>query len=182
MKYLYYICSVLLLCWSCKSDQPSPQKAEVQVSATEPYHIINFSEGGLPLALRVPLGENPRISAQWNPVFGRMELSDEKGMSLFISEDTTSCATRKTEIENEIFKVKYLVDTEHLLFYKTALPDGSSPYWHFFASEKIGSGSYVFQNNPLVEFTEKEISYMTKIVRNIVADDNLAEGIHGKAK
>src|SRR5690606_35596906 len=131
------------------------------------YLIVDLSKGGLPLGIKMDPGVTLEMDARWNPAFGRMELQDDRGMSIFIVEDTVSCATKKAEIEGGIFTISYLIENDSLIFYKSTLPDGSTPYWHFFASFTVGNSHYTFENNPLVECTEGQIRAMTDLVGRI---------------
>lgn len=167
MKNLLCILMLATLAWSCTPDQLSPAETGAQKPTREAFRELDLSAGGLPLALRVPAASKPEISANWNASFGRMELTNPQGMSMFVTQDTLSCKSKKTDIEDGIFKIEYIVESDSLLYYKTTLPDGDSPYWHFFASFEIDGRSYNFENNPLVEFTEKEVKYMTEIAANI---------------
>ncbi len=167
MKYIIYFLPVLIFLAACSDGDDSrldPSPMDIERKATD---VIDLSSGGLPLALEVGQGEEKNISASWNEVFGRMEITDSDDMSIFVIEDTLSCLSKKEEIEGGVFEVSYLVDTDSLIYYKTMLPDGSASYWHFFASFMVGDAHYVFENNPLIEVTEYQIERMTKLVGNI---------------
>jgi len=167
MKYLIYFFPFLVFLAACSDGDDSrmePAAMDIDRQATQ---IIDLSSGGLPLALEIEQGEEKNISANWNEVFGRMEITDSDDISIFVVEDTLSCLSKKEEIEGGVFEVSYLVDTDSLIYYKTMLPDGSTPYWHFFASFMVGDAHYVFENNPLIEVTENQIERMTNVVGNI---------------
>ncbi len=169
-KHIYFLI-IFSLSFSCtpENDFVDAKNKEKPVESFQKYDL---SEGGLPLAIKLPFGQNPQIQAQWNASFGRMELTDPQGMNLFISQDTLSCSTKKIELEDGIFKIEYLIDSDSIIYYKSMLPDGSSPYWHFFASFDIGGKNYNIENNPLIEFTPQEVKHMTEIARNICEHAN----------
>lgn len=167
MKYINSIFLVLILCTGCSvSDNEPPEKA-VAAEAAPQFEIVDLSRGGLPLALKTEPGVTVELDARWNPAFGRMELSNAHDMSIFIVEDTLSVASKKADIEGEIFTISYLIETDSLILYKSTLPDGSTPYWHFFASFPVGNAHYIFENNPLIECTEGQIRAMTDLVGRI---------------
>lgn len=169
-KHIYFL-SVVLFFFSCTPENDSADAIN-KASASESFQTYDLSTGGLPLAIMLPSGEDPQITAQWNPSFGRMELTDPQGMNLFISQDTLSCDTKKLELEEGIFKIEYIIDSDSIIFYKSMLPDGSSPYWHFFASFDIGGKNYNIENNPLIEFTSNQVKHMTEIARKICEHSN----------
>jgi|SRR5690554_4201879 len=172
-NYIYPIFSLVFLFSGCVPGENSPPAVSQDVEERVEYLKYDLSSGGLPLALLVEPGETPSLTATWNSAFGRMEVSDKRDMSIFISEDTLSCKTKMEEIESGIFQVSYIINTDSLIFYKTTLPDGHTPYWHFFASFPINGVNYVFENNPIIECTEKQIEAMTKIVGHISSTNNL---------
>ncbi len=167
MKYITSIFVLLIFSSACSTnDNDLPEKAGKN---QEPeFVLVDLSEGGgLPLVLKLDPGSSIEMDARWNSAFGRMELSNAHGVSIFVFEDTLSCASKKEEIEGGIFDISYIIETDTLIFYKSTLPDGSTPYWHFFASFPIGNSHYVFENNPLVECTEHQIKAMTALVGKI---------------
>ena len=172
-NYLYPIFSLVFLISGCTRDDNSPLPALEDMDGKVEYQKYDLSSGGLPLALLVEPGEMPSLTATWNAAFGRMEVSNKRDMSIFISQDTLSCKSKMEEIESGIFQVSYIVNTDSLIFYKTNLPDGHTPYWHFFASFSINGVHYVFENNPIIECTEKQIEAMTQIVSHISSTNNL---------
>lgn len=151
----------------CSGAEEIPPNSASTVSDTQAMEFIDLSSGGLPLALAVDQGEDIDFSAEWNATFGRMEITDSDDLSIYVFQDTLSCDAKKEEIENGVFDVSYLIDSDSLIFYKTMLPDGSTPYWHFFASFLVGDVHYVFQNNPLIEVSEYQAKRMTEIVGKI---------------
>ena len=167
MKYLICFFPLVIFLVACSEGDDSPPENTAISAEKQPKEVIDLSSGGLPLALELGQVDEKNISAQWNDAFGRMEITDSDDMSIFVIEDTLSCLSKKEEIEGGIFEVSYLIDTDSLIYYKTVLPDGSTPYWHFFASFKVGDAHYVFENNPLIEVTENQIETMTKLVANI---------------
>lgn len=169
-KHIYFLI-IVFISFSCTPENDSVD-ANNPANAAESFQKYDLSAGGLPLAIKMDSGENPQIQAEWNASFGRMELTDPLGMNLFISQDTLSCNTKKMELEDGIFKIEYLIDSDSIIYYKSMLPDGSSPYWHFFASFEIGGKNYNIENNPLIEFTPKEVKHMTEIARNICEHAN----------
>lgn len=181
MKNYFYILGLGFILCACSTPDVTPKDESSGTVSHGQFHFIDLSEGGLPLALRVPLGVTPDIHVEWDATFGRMVLTGPSGISIFITADTLSLQTRKREIENGIFKITYLLQTKHLLYYKSTLPDGASPYWHYFASFEIGGKNYVFENNPLIEFTEEEVKRMTEITQNIYPQQNSDSIIYGKA-
>lgn len=168
MKYIACIFAIIFLFTSCStSDNVPPENADPEHQESQ-GEIVDLSTGGMPLALKVNAKSTVKIDCKWNAAFGRMELSDAQGLNIFVFEDTLSCASKKEEIEGGVFEISYIIDTEKLIFYKSTLPDGSTPYWHFYASFPLGDSHYVFENNPLVESTEGQIEAMIGLVRNIV--------------
>lgn len=166
MKYIAYIFALIFLSTSCSTSDNVPPENTLQEQRES--EIVDLSAGGLPLALRVSAQSSVKIDSKWNSAFGRMELSGLHGLNVFVIEDTLSCASKKEEIEGGVFDISYIIETESLIFYKSTLPDGSTPYWHFYASFPLGDSHYVFENNPLVECTELQIEAMIGLVRNIV--------------
>ena len=171
--YLYAIFGLIFLIWGCTPTENSPPSDSDGMGGKMVYQKYDLSSGGLPLALLVKPDESFDLIATWNAAFGRMEVSDKNDMSVFISQDTLSCKSKMEEIESGIFEVTYIVNTDSLIFYKTNLPDGHTPYWHFFASFPIDGVHYVFENNPIIECNEKQIEVMTKIVGHISSANNL---------
>lgn len=155
---------IIAACTTSENDPPSSAEPNYDLPQNE---FMDLSDGGLPLALKVPSGSTFTLDTKWNAAFGRMELSDSYGLNIFVTKDTLSCAAKKEEIEGGIFNISYIIDNDSLIFYKSTLPDGSTPYWHFFASFPLGDSHYVFENNPLVECTENQIEAMTVLVRNM---------------
>ena len=170
--YIYSIFSLMFLVVGCTPGENFPPGADDMGEKVE-YQKYDLSSGGLPLALLVEPGASSDLKATWNSAFGRMEVSNKDDMSIFISQDTLSCKSKMEEIESGIFEVSYIVNTDSLIFYKTNLPDGHTPYWHFFASFPINGVHYVFENNPIIECTEKQIEAMTKIIGHISSTNNL---------
>lgn len=174
MKYINSIFALFILLTSCSvSDNDLPQ--ELGQNQGPEFVLVDLSEGGLPLALKLNHGTTVEMETRWNSAFGRMELSNSHGMSIFVFEDTLSCATKKEEIEGGIFDISYIIENDTVIFYKSTLPDGSNPYWHFFASFPVGNSHYIFENNPLVECTEGQIRAMTDLVGKI-------DGLHKEAQ
>lgn len=174
MRYTVYSIFILMLLVSgCIPGENSPPPGSEDIEEKVEYQKHDLSSGGLPLALLVEPGVSSDLVATWNPIFGRMEVSDKEDMSIFILQDTLSCKSKMEEIESGIFEVTYIVNTDSLIFYKTNLPDGHTPYWHFFASFQIDGVHYVFENNPIIECTEKQIEAMTEIVGHISSTNNL---------
>ena len=171
--YIYLIFSLVYLISGCTQGENSPPPGADDMEEKVEYLKYDLSSGGLPLALLVEHGEMPSLKATWNSAFGRMEVSDKRDMSIFITQDSLSCKSKMEEIESGIFRVSYIVKTDSLIFYKTNLPDGHTPYWHFFASFPINGVHYVFENNPIIECTEKQIEAMTNIVGHISSTNNL---------
>lgn len=171
--YIYSIFSLVFLISGCTPGENSPPPGSDDVEKKTEYQKYDLSSGGLPLALLTEPDESPDLTATWNAAFGRMEVFDKDDMSIFISQDTLSCKSKMEEIESGIFEVSYIVNTDSLIFYKTNLPDGHTPYWHFFASFAIDGVHYVFENNPIIECTEKQIEVMTEIVGQISSTNNL---------
>lgn len=168
MKYINSILAFILLATSCSTSDNVPPGEGDQVNLQTQSELVDLSDGGLPLALKVNGQGSVKIVSKWNSAFGRMELSDSHGLNIFVFEDTVSCASKREEIEGGVFEISYIIDTETLIFYKSTLPDGSTPYWHFYASFPLGDSHYVFENNPLVECTEGQIEAMIGLVRKIV--------------
>jgi len=174
MRYnLYSLFGLIFLISGCAPSEDLPPAGLEDISEKIELQKFDLSSGGLPLAVLFEPGESPDLKAIWNPTFGRMEVSDTNDMSVFISQDTLSCKAKMEEIESGIFEVSYIVKTDTLIFYKTNLPDGHTPYWHFFASFPIDGVHYVFENNPIIECTEKQIERMTEMVGHISSVDNL---------
>lgn len=174
-KYIYSIFSMVFLLSGCSLSENSPPPESEDAEEEIVYLKYDLSSGGLPLALLVEPGDTPDLRTSWNATFGRMEVSDKRDMSIFISEDTLSCKSKMEEIESGIFEVTYIEKSDSLIFYKTNLPDGHTPYWHFFASFPVNGIHYVFENNPIIECSEKQIERMTKIVRHISSTNNLID-------
>lgn len=167
MKYTNSIFALAILFTGCSVSDTDPPGIAVIDEAISESSIVDLSHGGLPLGIHIDQGITLEMDAKWNSAFGRMELTDRRDMSIFIVEDTLSVGTKKAEIEGGIFTISYLIENDSLIFYKSTLPDGSTPYWHFFASFPVGDSHYVFENNPLVECTEGQIRAMTDLVERV---------------
>ena len=128
---------------------------------TTPVVSIDLKEHGLPITLGLD-SNNSELSIVWNDTFGRLELSNDAGLEVFVMEDTLSCASKSLEIEATIFTVNYHTKTDEILAYETSLPDGSAAYHHVFASMNIGGTNYTFENNPLVSYSREQVEEMLK--------------------
>ena len=167
MKAKWYLAILALITFSCKRDGEFPDTNPDEESSKQHVEQIDLSEGGLPLAIFAKGLKPDDLQAKWNETFGRMELTKDNSLTIFISQDTLSCKARKRDIESGIFEISYIEDTDSLIFYKTTLPDGSIPYWHFFASFELNKINYNFENDPLIECTEKQIKLMTELIMKI---------------
>jgi len=167
MKAKWYLAVLVLITFSCKRDGVLPGANPGEDSPKLVMEQIDLSHGGLPLAILAEDLQPNDLHAKWNEAFGRMELTKDNSLNIFISQDTLSCMAKKQDIESGIFEISYIEDTDSLIFYKTTLPDGSAPYWHFFASFELNKVNYNFENDPLVECTERQIKLMTELIRNV---------------
>ncbi len=163
MRYIYVLTIIILA--SC--SDPVDSEMAVSANAHEPAFIAwhDMSETGLPITV---LNDDPSIAplqSVWNATFGRVELSNGDGLSMYITRDTTTCAARKQELAEGVFETTYVVETDTLIFYESGLPGGSNSYFHFFASFELKNERYTFENNPLIEFSEAEIRQMVYLVQ-----------------
>ncbi len=136
-------------------------------SIPEPEFFVPFNHASFPLAAFTDDGQFPGLSARPNDTFGRMELQDERGLSLFVMEDSTTCVSKKEEIESGIFQIEYVVDNERILAYKSSLPDGSESYHHLFASLLLNGTHYTLESDPLVSYNQSELRQLIDLVNSI---------------
>ncbi len=154
----------LLLMFSCAQEE---EQIVEEVATAPPVKVIDLSEGVFPLVAEVPENSKTNYSTKWNETFGRMEVSNDLGIELFISQNNISCAEKKREIESGIFEVNYAIDTDSLICYNTHLPDGTAEYWHVYASYKLGGYTYCFENNPLVEYNKSQAEFMVDFIGSV---------------
>jgi hypothetical protein len=144
-------------------DETIPESG---VTNTQQLETISLQDYALPIAWQVEPSELDAFDLSWNPSFGRLEIRKGKEIDFFVVQDTLTCAAKAIEIESGIFEIEYTEKTDRMLIYKAMLPGGGAEYWHFFASFELGGERYIFENNPLVEVEEKQISAMVAHVKN----------------
>ncbi len=161
MTRILLICLVLAMSVSCATDNaPVPEDI-----ATKPiFKSIDLSSGGLPLIAEIPDESKTKFKPKWNETFGRMEVTNDLGIEIFITQDTKTCAEKKQEIESGVFEIVYAVESDSLLSYKAQLPEGNSEYWHVYASYNLGGVTYSFENNPLIEYNKSQAAFMVDFI------------------
>lgn len=161
MTRIFFISVVLALTVSCSPDvEKIPEKVPV-----EPAHkTVDLSSGGLPLIAEFPAESKTQIDPNWNETFGRMEVSNDLGIEIFITQDKKYCAEKKQEIESGVFEIVYAVETDSLISYKAQLPGGNSEYWHVYACFELAGESYCFENNPLIEYNKSQAAFMVDFI------------------
>lgn len=161
------IAFILFFFYSCAVNENEEPVVIEENEEVVIHRQIDLSAGGLPLGLIEVPGEEAEVSTVWNPTFGRMEVDLKPDVSIFIKQDTVSIASKIAEIESGVFEITYLAKTDSLIFYKTSLPGGIAPYWHFFASFPIDGMYYNFENNPIIECNQRQIEKMLGFVSRI---------------
>lgn len=167
MKWTLYITALLLCLLSCSPNGELELQKDDESTSIEGLQAVDLSSNGLPLTAFISKETAHDFRADWNDTFGRMEVSDESGLNLFIQETEYSCTDKKQEIESSIFEVEYNFDNDSILCYTTTLPDGTPAYSHIFASFEINGVNYAFENNPLVECNPSQIAHMKTFVENM---------------
>ena len=165
MKHILIVILGLIL-YSCNDlieDLGIGEKSSETGVNTAVYQ--DLSRYGMKIALTWPSDTLGDLKVKWNDHFGRVECSAGKHADFFICNDIENSIERKKfDLETGVFSVQYIEEGEDLLFYKTTLPDGSAPYYHFHKSIGSGDEVYHFESNPLIEFTEKDVRFMIELV------------------
>lgn len=159
---------LLLLTASCDpSEKGHPPQLVAKMNPHEDWVRHSLQPFGMKLELRVPKALSKEVKIRRNDNFGRIEFSAGESVDFIISGDFESVSARKFELESGIFTIEYVEDQPEFILYKAALPDESSPYFNFVKVIAYQGEKYVVENNPLVEFSEKEVRLMSEIVETI---------------
>jgi hypothetical protein len=146
---------------------------EEESTAVMKAQFISLAEAGLPLKIKVDDTTNHSISKRWNATFGRLEITNEEGNQIFISEEVMSCNQKKEELEAGVLDIEYRILNDSLLYYISMVPGGDQSYPGFFAVRNINGAAYSFENNPLKEFTEGQVQSMIQLVMSIESSELL---------
>lgn len=146
---------------SCTPDvEEIPEKAP----GVPAFKTVDLSSGGLPLIANIPAESKTRFDPRWNETFGRMEVSNDLGIEIFITQDKMTCAEKKQEIESGVFEIIYVVETDSLISYKAQLPGGNSEYWQVYACYELAGEPYCFESNPLIEYNKSQAAFMADFI------------------
>lgn len=148
---------------------------EQEVSTVEPDHgeyhadwTTYYLDGyGVEASIKIPPRLTDKVEIRWNDNFGRIEISAGKSVDFFVMDAMMTINGKRFEIESGIFSSEYLRDEDEMLFYRTSLPDGSSPYFNFFTVRQNDDQSIQIENNPLVEFSMDDVQLMIEITETI---------------
>jgi hypothetical protein len=160
---VYFLTLMSVGCLSTDTEEFQPAET---LADTPAMVAIPLNEFAMPIGLMVEPSEKDEIELSWNASFGRLEVRKGKSIDFFVVQDTVTCLFKSVEIESGIFEIEYIEKTDNVLIYKAKLPGGDTEYHHFFASFEIDGVRYNFENNPLVEASEKHIAAMLVQVMN----------------
>lgn len=164
-KELISYCLIMMLFGCLPTDGEDMQPVDV-VELVPAMETIALTTYAMPIVLSVHASEKDEFELHWQTSFGRLEIRKGDGIDFFVVQDSITCASKAAEIESGIFEVEYIEKTDSILRYTAKIPGGDTEYHHFFASFEIDGIRYNFENNPLVEANEKQISTMVLIVKN----------------
>lgn len=158
---MFFISVLYALAVSCT---PHEEEIHEEIEAEPTFKTIDLSSGGLPLEAEIPAESKTKFEPEWNETFGRMEVSNDLGIEVFITQDKMTCAEKKQEIESGVFEIIYVVETDSLISYKAQLPSGNSEYWHVYACYELAGEPYCFESNPLIEYNKSQAAFMVDFI------------------
>jgi hypothetical protein len=163
--HLLFACYLLFVgCNQLSPDLAVDQPDEVIVY--KGWYEQSLHGYGIDAVIMVPPQYYSSLEMHWNENFGRLEISMGRSIDFFISEAHETVLGKKFEVESGILRIEYLKETDNLLYYKASLPDGSLPYFHFFRVFGSGKKKIQIENNPLIEFSQKEVELMLDIANS----------------
>lgn len=160
--------ALILATFACSHFDQDVESVEPD---TQEYHAdwtTHFLDGyGIEASIKIPPRLSDKVEIKWNDNFGRVEISAGRSVDFFVTEAVMTTIGKRFEIESGIFSIEFIRDEEETLFYRTSLPDGSSPYYNFFLIKQNGEQSIQIENNPLVEFSMEDVQLMIEITETI---------------
>lgn len=160
--------ALILATFACSHIDQEVETVEPNI---EEYHAdwtTHLLDGyGIEASIKIPPRLSDKVTIKWNDNFGRIEISAGRSVDFFITEAIMTTIGKRFEIESGIFSTEYIRDEEETLFYRTSLPDGSSPYYNFFMIVKNEEQAVQIENNPLVEFSMEDVQLMIEITETI---------------
>ncbi|MCA1751693.1 MAG: hypothetical protein ABR572_02230 [Cryomorphaceae bacterium] len=159
---------LVLIVSSCdRFEEEHTPKVVVQENPHRDWVDHSLQPFGLDVSVMVPPHLTDKVEIRRNESFGRIELSAGGSVDFIMSSDFESVNSRKFDLESGIFTIEYVEDHSDFILYKAALPDGSLPYFNFVKVFDYKGELYAVENNPLVEFSEKEVRLMAEIAKTL---------------
>jgi hypothetical protein len=154
-----------LMAFSCSSNKSKSTNDEsIEVVSEDKFDFLTPSDKNFPIKVAV-LNKNTEPSEPlviFNEATGKLEVTSGKKVSYQVTELELNLDERKKQLESGIFKISYTTNQPDQIIYRSELPDGSNAYYHFVLIKKLDNRTFVFEDNPLLQFNESEIKLMVE--------------------
>jgi hypothetical protein len=162
---LLFIFMFSFLVFSCNSDENhSTADESIDVVSEEKFDFVAPSDKNFPFKVAVLSKsiDHAEPLVIFNEATGKLEVSSGKKVSYQVTELELNLEERKKQLESGIFKISYTANQPDQIVYRSELPDGSTACYHFIVIKKLDNRTFVFEDNPLLQFNQSEISLMVE--------------------